>query len=32
MLSCRFLDLSVGEGAFVKGLSQISCFSFFSND
>ena len=28
MLSRRFLDFSVGEGAFVTGLSQIS--SFFS--
>ena len=28
MLSCCFLDFSVGEGAFVTGLSQIS--SFFS--
>ena len=30
MLSCCFLDLSVGVGAFVIGLSQIS--SFFSYD
>ena len=25
MLSCCFLDFSVGVGAFVIGLSQISC-------
>ena len=29
MLSCCFLDLSVGVGAFAIGLSQIS--SFFSS-
>ena len=27
MLSCCFLDFSVGVGAFVVGLSQISSFS-----
>ena len=31
MLSCCFLDFSVGVGAFVIGLSQISSFFFYVN-
>ena len=29
MLSLCFLDVSVGEGAFVIGLSQISSFLYY---
>ena len=32
MLSCCFLDFSVGLGDFVIGLSQISSFFSYTND